>query len=578
MRRPLRLGVVVAAAVLALARPAAAHPLGNFTVNHLSRITADRDTVRVRYVLDLAEIPAFALDRSLDPHGTPSQAALARWADEHARAVAPQLGLAVDGREVALNPVASAVRARPGAGGLPTLYFTATYSATLGPGAHRVVYRDRTEPGRLGWKDVVTGAEREPTDELRSYPSALLGSPRARTALAADIDQTGRITAETSGRIATGANEVADAAAAGANGRTSNADVLTSGTPLTRSNALSDVLAKGAGDPLVVIGALLLAIALGALHALEPGHGKTLLAVSLVGARATSRQALILAAALTAAHTAGVLALGLVVLAATRWIVPEQVYPWITLASGIVVAVIGGRALAREIRLRLPFAHAHAHVHPHAHPHAHDHVHAPGEQHHAHAAAHVHGDGHAHVHGDAHGHDHDGSHNHGAHDQGAHDHADLDDEAHARAHAIPGTAPLTFRSAVLAAASGNIAPCPAALVVLLAAIALHRVGYGLALIVAFSIGLAAVLTVLGIAVVRSAAWLVARPQFDRIARFAPLVTSLVIATIGSAMVGQGLAAEGIGVAVPLVAGLVLLAIVGYALAWHQDRNPGQVHA
>ena len=103
-----------------------------------------------------------------------------------------------------------------------------------------------------------------------------------------------------------------------------------------------------------MLGALLLAIALGALHALEPGHGKTLLAVSLVGARATPRQAVILAVALTVAHTAGVLALGFVVLAATRWIVPEQIYPWITLASGLFVTVLGARAVAREVRKRLP--------------------------------------------------------------------------------------------------------------------------------------------------------------------------------------------------------------------------------
>ncbi len=400
------------------------------------------------------------------------------------------------------------MRTRPGAGGLPTLYFTATYAAAAGAGAHRIEYRDRTEPGRLGWKDVVTGATREPTGELRAYPNALIGSPRTRTALAANVDAAGRITADAGG--------LADESAAGSAGA----------APLARSNALSDVLAKGAGDPLIVIGALLLAIALGALHALEPGHGKTLLAVSLVGARATSRQAFILAAALTVAHTAGVLALGLVVLAATHWIVPEQVYPWITLASGIVVTFIGGKALAREVRRHLPLAHAHVHAHPHAHPHEHDHVHAAHEHH------------------------------HGEH-----------------SHAVAGTAPLTFRSAVLAAASGNIAPCPAALVVLLAAISLHRIGYGLALIVAFSIGLAAVLTVLGIAVVRSAAWLVARPQFDRVARFAPLATSLVIATVGAVLVGQGFAAQGLGIPVPLVAGLVLLAILGYALAWHQYQKP-----
>ncbi len=150
--------------------------------------------------------------------------------------------------------------------------------------------------------------------------------------------------------------------------------------------------------------------------------------------------------------------------------------------------------------------------------------------------------------------------------------------AHARAHAIPGTAPLTFRTAVIAAASGNVAPCPAALVVLLAAISLHRIGYGLALIVAFSVGLALVLTVLGIAVVRSAAWLVARPQFDRVARFAPLVTASVIAVVGAVMVGQGFAAQGIGVSALLVTALVLVAVAGYAFAWHQHRVPAEAHA
>src|SRR5665213_603481 len=476
MRRLLRLAGVVVVAVLALAGPAAAHPLGNFTVNHLTRITVERGVLHARYVLDLAEIPAFTLDRSLDAHGTPPRAALDRWAAAHAREIAPLLELSVDGREVALVPGASHVVERPGAGGLPTLYATLNYAATIGSGAHRLTYRDRTEAGRLGWRDVVTGTTQEPTGELRSYPSALIGSPRARTAIAARIDAAGAITVDPS------AGEDA-------------------GTPAAASPSLAR------SNPL---------------------------AVSLVGARATTRQALILATALTVAHTAGVIALGLVVLAATQWIVPEQVYPWITLLSGIVVTIVGGRALAAEVRRRLPFAHAHRHVHQHAHPHAHDHVHAAGD---------------------------------------AHEH--LDDAEHAKAHAIPGTAPLTFRSAVLAAASGNIAPCPAALVVLLAAIALHRVGYGLALIVAFSIGLAAVLTVLGIAVVRSAAWLVARPQFDRVAHFAPLITAFVIATIGSVMVGQGFAAQGFDVPVAVVSGLVLRAIVGYALAWHQHKGPAE---
>ncbi|MDB5043340.1 MAG: putative nickel transporter [Candidatus Eremiobacteraeota bacterium] len=506
MRRLLRALGGVAALVFASAGAAAAHPLGNFTVNHLSRITIARDAVTVRYVLDLAEIPAFALDRSLDERGAPPHAVRDAWARKHAAEIAPLLELTIDERRVALLPAAATIEARPGAGGLPTLRATVTYSGALPPGAHALAFADRTEPGRLGWKDVVIGTEREATDELRIYPSALLGSPRSITTLAAAIDAHGILI-----RTGTPAGET-------------NASMQ---TPLGRSNALSDVLQRGATDPLVVLGALLLAIALGALHALEPGHGKTLLAVSLVGARATPRQAIVLAAALTVAHTAGVLVLGLLILSATQWIVPEQIYPWITLGSGLLIAVIGARAVAREVRRRLPFAHAHDHAHPRAHMHAHDHVHAPGDHHHL---------------------------------------------------AISSGAPLTFRSAVVAAASGNVAPCPAALVVLLAAINLHHVGYGLVLIVAFSLGLAALLTILGIAVVRGAAWLVARPRFEVVARFAPLVTASVIALVGAVMVAQGLAAAGIGSSVPLVAVLIALAIAGYAFAWHGSHRLGAAHA
>ena len=141
-----------------------------------------------------------------------------------------------------------------------------------------------------------------------------------------------------------------------------------------------------------------------------------------------------------------------------------------------------------------------------------------------------------------------------------------------------GSAPLTFRSAVIAAMSGNIAPCPAAFVVLLAAIQLHQVAYGLALIVAFSVGLAAVLTVLGVAVVRGAGWLVKRPQFDRLSRWAPLLTATVIAAVGAVMIGQAFAAAGSSVPVPVTVLLVLAAVAGYAFAWHAHPVPAGAHA
>ena len=138
------------------------------------------------------------------------------------------------------------------------------------------------------------------------------------------------------------------------------------------------------------------------------------------------------------------------------------------------------------------------------------------------------------------------------------------DHAHERDHALPGTRPLQFSSAVVAAMSGGIAPCPAAIVVLLTALRLHRVGYGIALIVIFSLGLAAILTVLGFAVVHGASWLQRRSGFDRIMRAAPLVTAGIISIVGAAMVAQGFTQQGIPVSAPLVVALALAAICGYA--------------
>jgi len=304
-----------------------------------------------------------------------------------------------------------------------------------------------------------------------------------------------------------------------------------------RSNQLSDMLARGTSDWGFVALTFLVAIVLGGLHALEPGHGKTLLAVSLVGARATVKQAAILAGALTVAHTIGVLALGVAINLCKGYFVPEAIYPWITLLSGAIIAVIGARAVQRQILARRPLAHGHTHEHAETHPHEHPHVHLAD-------AAPDHG------------------HAHGAHTH-SHDHDDL---AHARSHAIPGTAPLTFGGTVWAAMSGGVAPCPAALVVLLAALALNQVAYGIFVIVAFSFGLAATLTGLGIAVVRGASWLQGRPQFERFVTYGPLVSAIVISSIGSVMVGQGFAQQGVAISPLAITATVALAIVGYAFS------------
>jgi nickel/cobalt transporter (NicO) family protein len=135
---------------------------------------------------------------------------------------------------------------------------------------------------------------------------------------------------------------------------------------------------------------------------------------------------------------------------------------------------------------------------------------------------------------------------------------------------------LTFRTAIWAAISGGIAPCPAAIVVLLAALRLHQLGYGMFLIVVFSLGLAGVLTGLGIAVVHGAGRLAESPRFDRFAAYGPLLSALLISGIGAAMVGQGFVEQGIVPSAWIVSALVGLAIAGYALTPQHRHQRAEV--
>ncbi len=620
---PFRLRALVAAVAIVVlgCTPLAAHPLGNFTINHLTKLAFGPQAVRVRYVLDMAEIPTYQALREVSLDGTLAPAAVERYGRERAAALLPQLLLTVDGSPASMTLDDAHARLRPGAGGLPTFYLTLDAHAPLAAhgGTRSIVYRDGTFAGRLGWHDVIVLPATEPTRELIAYPNALLGSPRATTAV--------QVALATNGRTRVHAE---DDATPSQNG----------GIPsFGRSNQLSDMLRKGTSDWSFVLLTFLVAIVLGALHALEPGHGKTLLAVSLVGARATVKQAAILAGALTVAHTIGVLALGVAINLFKGYFVPENIYPWITLISGIAIAVIGARAVQKQLlnRRQPAFASAHvpanspglerahhahyahghesAHAHDHA-PHAygheaeHTHDHAPHahghEAEHAHDhASHAHGHeaGHTHDHAShAHGHEAEHTHDHASHAHGheagythdhghapghsqapGHDHShthghaqDADDLEHARSHAIPGSAPLKFGGTVWAAMSGGIAPCPAALVVLLAALAFNEVLYGIFVIVAFSVGLATTLTGLGIAVVRGAGWLQRRPQFDRFVRFGPLVSAAVISTIGAIMVGQGVAQQGVSISPIAITAAVALAILAYGFSRPLTRRQAEL--
>ena len=272
-----------------------------------------------------------------------------------------------------------------------------------------------------------------------------------------------------------------------------------------RSSAFSDLFARNGQTPLLVLLTILAAFGLGALHGLEPGHGKALLAFTLVGARATFKQALILAVSLTFAHTAAVLLLGLALFFVAGF-ATEYLFTWITLVSGVAVAAIGARSLSHgRGRARPQIGNTLAPTHTVTITHS---------------------------------------------------------------HAMAGSAPLHFRSAVVAAMSGGIAPCPAAIVVLLTALHLHRVGYGLVLIVIFSLGLATILSGLGVAVVRGAAWLQRQSGFARVAGAAPFVTASIISIIGAAMLAQGLAAQGVRISEFAAVAATLLLVAAFALVTH----------
>ena len=421
------LGALLVAVGLLIAHPAIAiaHPLGNFTVNHLSIVMVARDEVRVHYVLDLAEIPTL---QETEPATLGERAASA-------------LSLSVDGRPVPLRVERTTAGRLAGQAGLETLRVTLDLiGTTVVTDGSLLLYRDLSFPGRVGWHDVVlrgaiagpSAGSDDPTDELRAYPQDATVAPPDRL--------------EATARIALAANvggALAPASTAGRFAIDASADRLTA------------FLRGGETDLAALLAALVVASILGALHALGPGHGKAVVAAYLVGSKGTAREAVILGGTVTITHTLGVYALGLVTLLAAQLLVPERVYPLLGVASGALVTLTGIALLRSRLRARTERDHERGHSH------GHDHGHGPGQH---------------------------------SHDR-------------------PG-----LRGLLALGVSGGLLPCPTALVILLAAVSFHNVVLGMALVGAFSVGLAAVLTGVGLALVWGRGMLHRSPRALGIAR------------------------------------------------------------
>lgn len=543
--------VLTAAGALLLVPTAAAsaHPLGNFTVNRYDGLVVAPGKLRVTHVEDLAEIPATQVKPDIKKLG------MTEWARQRCDKAAEGSKVTVDAHTVALTPGASSAHLRPGQAGLNTLRVECSSTAALPKGSTVTVgFHSAGLTTGPGWREITARADRmtltasdvpkkSVSHELTSYPKDLLSSP-------ADIT-TASLHARPGGPALTDDDQSASGSSA--------ASVLPRGADRW-TQALNNLVARHHLTVGFAALSLLIAIALGAMHALAPGHGKTLMAATAAarGGRARLKDVLPLAASVTVTHTLGVIALGLLVTAGSA--ATPSVIAWLGIASGVLVLFAGGNLLRRAWRNRpRPQApshghgpHGHTHPHPHPHDHQHETVEAPerslvlvsahAEAASPHTEAHAHP--HPHSHDDDHPHDHEHDHGH------AHAHDGTVEHTHGGFTHTHDTAP-TVRGTILLGFAGGLVPSPSAVVVLVGAAALGQAWFGLLLVVAYGVGLALTLTAAGFAVVklgtgmnrvldRRPRWTTS-PMAVLVRRTLPLGSALVVVALGVGLVLKGAA-------------------------------------
>ncbi len=525
-RRHALITLVLTAICILLVASAQAHPLGNFSVNHYARLEVGGERLRVRYVVDMAEIPTLQVLQQLGANedGAVSNAALRLHLEKAAAEYAAGLRLTVDGMHVPLDLVSKNIEQRPGTGGLNTLRIECDLAGALSAGGstRRISFENNNHFDRLGWREVVVTAApgvsvfdstafgNGVTDELNAYPDDRLAAPLEERAVEFSVIR---------GALPEGARPLLTR-----DGRTA----------APARDRFAELIAVPELTTGVALLGLLVAAALGGLHAFSPGHGKTVVGAYLVGSRGTAKHAVFLGLTVTATHTSSVFALGLVTLFASQYVLPEKLFPVLSLASGSIILALGLSLFITRLRSALGNPqHTHGNLHR---DHSHDHNFS---------------DSHSHEHGHEHRHDRESVF---SKDQGALVHSHGGSE---HTHVLPGAdgAPVTWRSLLALGVSGGLLPCPSALVVLLSAIFLHRVGYGLLLIVAFSLGLASVLTGIGLAFVYAGRWL-QRTKGERslgagLVRVVPVFSAFVIACVGALLCYEALGQVGIRVGVLL---------------------------
>jgi nickel/cobalt exporter len=427
--------------------------LGNFTINQFSELTPRQHDVDLHYVVVFGQLPALSQLHAADANrdGVTSQQERDAYVGQLARSFAQLLNLRVDGAPVALRAVSWSSALPTETGGF-SLRVDVYYRGALPPVAasepRDLEFTNQNFAGRIGWNEIVlTPGPGQTVFNTDGYANSLTAAlADALTSLPADGPLRERaVHAQWAANAPAGAALLATRpgtaiSALPALKKPAAAASNQAAWLAQKTRALIDAISAPRLSPGIVVLALLGAVLLGAVHALSPGHGKTIVGAYLIGSRGTPRHAVFLGLTVTITHTLGVFALGLITLYAAQFVAPEKLVPLLSIASGILVLAMGCVMLWQRIAAaRMPTFIAVA------------------------AGMHSHGGGPMH------------------------------------SHLPPGAAGdrVTWRSLLTLGISGGLVPCPSALVLLLAAVALNKTAFGILLVTAFSLGLAITLTAVG---------------------------------------------------------------------------------
>jgi nickel/cobalt transporter (NicO) family protein len=525
--------VALAVAILADIRPSRADTvaslLGNFTINQFCGLRVGRSSVQVHYVVVYGQLPALRELHDADTNGDGVTSQAER--DAYVGTLAP--GFA-DGLELRLEGERTPLRAIRWSSSLPTeqggfslrvdVDFIAQLPAPI-TGAHTLRFTNRNYPGRLGWHEIVVnplaGVAIFDTDAYDTSATGALSEALQALPVAGPLDERSvhlrfdTVTAPPgSAPLGPRPQSESPAVKSSANARGETLAAETEWIARKTRSLVGAISAPGL-NPGVASWALLVALLLGAVHALSPGHGKTIVGAYLIGSRGTPRHAAFLGLTVTLTHTIGVFALGFATLYASRFVVPERLFPILSFVSALLVLGMGlallvqrGRAAGRALRdvggRRTPMFHLVERVRSGAS--------FPG------SSLLVRESAHAHVH---------------LHDSTLHSHGGGPMHSH-----LPPGPPggrISWKSLAALGISGGLVPCPSAMVLLLAAVALDKTAYGMLLVLVFSVGLALTLTAVGLV------FLYARNRFSnrnaaaRWPQLLPLASAAIITLLGLAL-------------------------------------------